>query len=207
VQPPPAAEAPPAPEPEVPAAPVAIAPPLEGGEWSMEGGFYPWTSPYEDFVGHIPSGWGALIKAYEPNIDPSNAPRLNENNWGPNVHNGQRSQEISFDYRIGEAGLYRSIDVTPGHQYTIEAWAKYAPTPSQLRLELGIDLTGSTNFEAATVSWYPWRDTTPDHWIATQETVRAESARMTIYLRGTHSAPVLGGNTMFDSVRVVDLGP
>jgi hypothetical protein len=173
----------------------------------MNAGFYSWASPYEDFSGFVANGWAPLIKAYDPASNPSSAPRLNENSWDVNVHSGQRSQEISFDYRSGEAGLYRGVTVTPGHRYQVEAWAKYAPSPSGLHLELGIDLTGATDFEAATVTWYPWRDMTPDHWVATQEEVRAVGDRMIIYLRATHPVAEPGGNTMFDTVSLTDLGP
>ncbi len=59
---------------------------------------------------------------------------------------------------------------------------------------------------------YPWRDMTPNQWIATQETVRAGGTRMTIFLRAVH--PIAadggnkpGGNTMFDNISVTDVGP
>jgi hypothetical protein len=71
---------------------------------------------------------------------------------------------------------------------------------------LGVDLTGGTNFESTTVTWHPWRDLTPDWWIATQETVTATGASLTIFLRAVHPVAEPGGNTMFDTVRITDLG-
>lgn len=153
------------------------------------------------------NGWLPLSKAY----DPAAPPRLNENKFLPNIHSGVRSQEISFDYRSGEAGIYRTAEVAPGHRYAVEAWAKYMPSESGLQLYLGIDPTGGDNFSAGSVAWHPWRDMTPNQWVATQETVRATGNRLTIFLRAVH--PVAadggekpGGNTMFDDVSLVDLG-
>ena len=177
-------------------------PPRRGGDWDMESGFYQWKSPFEEFVGHVANGWSPLIKAYPP----AAAARFNENKFPPNIHSGQRSQEISFDFRSGEMGLWRSEAVVPGHQYVIEAWAKYAPSPNGLKLFLGVDLTGGNQFEAATVTWYPWQNTTPDQWIVTRQTVRATGERMTIFLRAVHPVPEPGGNTMFDNVSLLDQG-
>ena len=172
----------------------------------MEEGFYQWPSPYEGFTAMIANGWSPLIVLQ----DPQAPPRLNENKYLPNIHSGEHSQEVSFDWRSGEAGVWRKIDTVPGHRYTVGAWAKYMPSESGLALALGIDLRGG-DFPARTVTWHPWRSMTPNEWIATQETVRATGNRMTIFLRAVH--PVAadggnkpGGNTYFDNVSVVDLG-
>ena len=182
--------------------PAPTTPPQQGGDWDLEAGFYEWASPYEDFVGHIANGWSPLIKVYKPDA----VPRFNENKFVPNIHSGERSQEISFDYRNGEMGLWRAAAVTPGHRYTVVAWAKYAPSLGGLNLFLGIDLTGGENFVAGTVTWYPWREMTPDQWIATSETVVAAGGRMTIFLRAVHPVAEAGGNTMFDNISLIDEG-
>lgn len=174
----------------------------------MEEGFYSWPSPYEGFLAFVANGWQPFLTVYEA----SGPPRLNENKHGPNIHSGSRSQEISFDWRSGETGLYRVAETVPGHRYTVEAWAKYVPSESGVQLFLGIDPTGGENFEAPSVAWYPWRDMTPNQWILTQETVRAEGNRTTIFLRAVHPLGAdgghkPGGNTMFDNASLVDLGP
>jgi hypothetical protein len=58
----------------------------------------------------VANGWLPLSKVYDP-VAP---PRLNENKFLPNVHSGERSQEISFDWRSGEAGIFRAVEVVPG---------------------------------------------------------------------------------------------
>ncbi len=187
---------------------VATQPPRRGGSWDLEEGFYPWQSPHEGFTAFVANGWLPLSKAY----DPAAPPRLNENKYLPNVHSGERSQEISFDWRSGEAGIFRTVDVIRGHRYVIEAWARYVPSESGLGLYLGVDLGGGEDFQAGSVTWYPWRDMTPNQWIATRETVRASGTRMTIFLRAVHPLGAdggnkPGGNTMFDDVSVTDIGP
>jgi len=189
-------------------APAATLPPYRGGSWDLEEGFYQSPSPHEGFTAFVANGWQPLSKVH----DPAAPPRLNENKYLPNVHSGERSQEISFDWRSGEAGIWRTFEVVPGHRYVIEAWARYMPSESGLALYLGIDLGGGNNFEAGSVTWRPWRDMTPDQWVATQETVRATTGRMTIFLRAVHPLAAdggnkPGGNTMFDDVSVTDGGP
>ena len=183
-------------------------PPQRGGDWDLEAGFYAWQSPHEGFTAFVANGWQPLSAVHDPDAPP----RLNENKYLPNVRSGERSQEVSFDWRSGEAGIWRSVEVVPGHRYLVEAWAKYVPSESGLALHLGIDLGGGEDFTAGSVTWHPWRDLTPNQWIATQETVRATGARLTIFLRAVHPMGVdggnkPGGNTMFDNVSVVDLGP
>jgi hypothetical protein len=70
---------------------AGIAPPVRGGDWDMENGFYVWPSPYENFGGFVANGWASFVEAYEPGADPSSAPRLNENKNEANVYSGQRS--------------------------------------------------------------------------------------------------------------------
>ncbi|PKO23762.1 MAG: hypothetical protein CVU38_02370 [Chloroflexi bacterium HGW-Chloroflexi-1] len=183
-------------------------PPRRGGSWDLEEGFFAWQSPHEGFTAFVANGWRPLSKVY----DPAAPPRLNENKYPPNIHSGERSQEISFDWRSGEAGILRTVEVVPGHRYVIEAWAKYMPSESGLALYLGLDLGGGDNFAAGSVTWYPWRDMTPNQWVATRETVRARGGRMTILLRTVHPLAAdggnkPGGNTMFDDVSVTDVGP
>jgi hypothetical protein len=188
--------------------PIATLAPQRGGSWDMEDGFYKWPSPYEGFTAMVANGWSPLTVIY----DPQAPPRLNENKYLPNIQSGERSQEVSFDWRSGETGLWRTASTVPGHRYAVEAWAKYVPSESGLALYLGVDLGGGTDFQAGTVTWFPWRSMTPNEWIATRETVRAAGDRITIFLRAVHPlAPdggnKPGGNTMFDNVSVVDLGP
>jgi len=103
--------------------------------------------------------------------------------------------------------MWRQAEVAPGHRYTVEAWAKYAPSPNGLHLFLGIDLAGGTDAGAGSIAWYPWRDQTPDLWVATRETVRATGPLMTIFLRAVHPMAEPGGNTMFDNVSLIHEGP
>lgn len=143
----------------VPAA-AATLPPRRGGSWDPEEGFYAWRSPHEGFTAFAADGWLPFSKFY----DIAAPPRLNENKYLPNIHSGERSQEVGFDWRSGEAGIFRAVEVVPGHRYLVEAWAKYVPSESGLGLYLGIDLGGGDNFAAGSVTWYPCRDMTPDQW-------------------------------------------
>ncbi|MGD9048438.1 MAG: hypothetical protein PVF77_10315 [Anaerolineae bacterium] len=124
-----------------------------------------------------------------------------------NVYSGQRSQEITFDFISAEAGIYRHAQTIPGHRYQIEAWGKHVRSESPVELSLGVDLTGGENWQAASVTWHPWDEAEEEVWVHTQLTVRASGETLTVFLKGYHPFAAQGGATLFDDVRVVDLGP
>jgi hypothetical protein len=124
-----------------------------------------------------------------------------------NVRSGERSQEITFDFVSTEAGIWRNAQTIPGHHYQIEAWGKHVRSASPVELALGVDLTGGGDWQASSVTWYPWNETGEDVWAYTQVTVRASGETLTVFLKGYHPFAVQGGATLFDDVRVVDLGP
>ena len=124
-----------------------------------------------------------------------------------NVHSGERSQEITFDFVSAEAGIYHQAQTIPGHRYQIEAWGKHVRSESPVELSLGVDLTGNGDWQAASVTWRPWDETAEDTWVHTQVTVRAGGESLTLFLKGYHPFATQGGATLFDNVRVVDLGP
>jgi len=132
---------------------------------------------------------------------------LNENKNLDNVYSGQRSQEITFDFVSTEAGIFKLAQTIPGHRYQIEAWGKHVRSESPVELSLGVDLTGGGDWQAATVSWHPWDGAAEDTWVHTQITVRASGETLAVFLKGHHPFAVQGGATLFDDVRVIDLGP
>jgi hypothetical protein len=75
-----------------------------------------------------------------------------------------------------------------------------------VELSLGVDLTGGGDWQAAPVTWHPWDETGEDVWAYTQVTVRASGQSLIVFLKGYHRFAVQGGATLFDDVRVVDLG-
>jgi hypothetical protein len=170
----------------------------------MEAGFVPGVSPLgEDCPGWtLAVGWRGFVA---PGTPASSC--LNENKNPSNVYRGQRSQEMTFDYISAEAGIYRHAETIAGHRYRIEAWGKHIRSESPVELFLGVDLTGGEDWQAASVTWHPWQETGEDVWVHTQVTVRATGEVVTIFLKGHHPVALKGGATLFDDVRVVDLGP
>ena len=199
-------EAPPSPLSIVPTTVTAhpTLPPREGGEWDMEAGFVPGSSPLgEDCPGWaVAVGWQAFVA---PGTPASSC--LNENKNVANIHRGERSQEITFDFISAEAGIGKSAQTIPGHRYEIGAWGKHVRSQSPVELSLGVDLSGGQDWQAASVVWYPWNETGEDVWVYTQVTVRASGETLTVFLKGYHPFAVQGGATLFDDVRVEDLGP
>jgi hypothetical protein len=179
-------------------------PPQHGGEWDMEAGFVAGSSPLgEDCPGWaIAVGWQAFVA---PGVPASSC--LNENKNPDNVRSGQRSQEITFDFISAEAGISRRAVTIPGHRYQIEAWGKHIRSESPVELFLGVDLGGGEDWQAANVTWYPWDEKQEDAWAHTLVTVRAKGGSLTVFLKGYHPFATQGGATLFDDVRVLDLGP
>jgi hypothetical protein len=106
-----------------------------------------------------------------------------------------------------EAGVYCRAQTIPGHCYQIEAWGKHVRSASPVELSLGVDLTGGEDWRAGTVTWHPWDQIEEEVWVHTQVVVQAVGQALTIFLKGYHPSAAQGGATLFDDVRVVDLGP
>jgi hypothetical protein len=190
------------PKPAVPARPLLA--PQAGGEWDMEAGFVPGSSPLEeDCPGWaVAAGWRGFVARGTPASS-----CLNENKNMDNVYSGDRSQEVTFDFIQAEAGIYRRAQTIPGHRYRIEAWGKHVRSDSPVELSLGVDLSGGEDWQGASVTWHPWKETAEDVWLHGQITVEAGGEALTVFLKGRHPAAVQGGATLFDDVRVIDLGP
>lgn len=178
-------------------------PPLQGGDWDFETEFIPWANPYgEPCPGSaVSGGWTAFVEEGQ-----FGSSCMIENQYGPNVLSGVKSQEITFDFIAANSGVWRTIPTQPGHRYTIVAHAKSAPSTVPVEMYLGVDLTGDTVWNAETVQWLPWRSNTQDVWGATEETVTATGESLTIFLRGYHPLAEQGGKTVIDNVSVTDLG-
>jgi hypothetical protein len=170
----------------------------------MEAGFVPGVSPLgEDCPGWaVAVGWHAFVAQGTPASS-----CLNENKNPANVQSGERSQEITFDFISAEAGIFKRAETIPGHRYRVEAWGKHIRSESPVELSLGVDLTGGESWQAASVTWSSWDETEEEIWVPTQIVVQATGQFLTIYLKGCHPFAAQGGATLFDSVRVVDLGP
>jgi hypothetical protein len=147
-------------------------------------------------------GWSAFVSQGSPASS-----CLNENKNPANVKSGERSQEITFDFISAEAGLHRRAQTNPGHRYQIEAWGKHVRSDSPVELSLGVDLSGGDDWRSASVKWEPWDEAAEGTWVHTQTTVRASGPSLTVFLKGYHPFAAQGGATLFDDVRIVDVGP
>jgi hypothetical protein len=178
-------------------------PPRAGGDWDFETEYVPWGNPYgEPCPGAaVAGGWTAFVED-----GPFGSSCLNENLYRPNVNSGAKSQEITFDFIAANSGVFRTIPVQVGHQYSITAHAKHDRSLAPVQMSLGVDLTGGSDWTADTVTWFPWDSDAEDTWVATEETITATGERMTIFIKGFHPLAEQGGKTVIDNVSVTDLG-
>jgi hypothetical protein len=170
----------------------------------MEAGFVVGVSP----LGENCPGWAVAV-GWEAFVAPGTPASscLNENKNPVNVYSGARSQEITFDFISAEAGIYKQARTIAGHRYRVEAWGKHVRSASPVELSLGLDPTGGTDWQAETVRWSPWDEMAEEEWVHTEELVEAGGEALTVFLKGYHPFAAQGGATLFDAVRVVDLGP
>jgi hypothetical protein len=170
----------------------------------MEAGFVPGSSPLgEDCPGWaVAVGWLAFVA---PGTPASSC--LNENKNTANIRRGERSQELTFDFISAEAGISKPAQTIPAHRYQIEAWGKHVRSQSPVELSLGVDLSGGEDWRATSVMWHPWDETEEDVWVRIQVVVRASGETLTVFLKAYHPLAMQGGATLFDDVRVIDLGP
>lgn len=176
-------------------------PAREGGVWDFEGGWYDRPSGFEGRMDRVAEGWKFFRRRGQ-----FGQPTFNENKNPVNVHRGIRSQEIAFESSDGEAGVLRALDVIPNHRYQISAWGIHYPSPTPIELFLGIDRTGGEDYQAPSVQWFPWNATGEAQWLRTQTEIRASGPRLTIFLKAVHRVAAGGGATLFDDVKIVDLG-
>jgi len=199
----PATEPPPPTNAPVPAPTATPAPPLAGGEWDFEAGFSPWTNPHGDqcAVGALAVGWQGFTSR-----DQYGSSCLNKNDYPANVYTGQNVQEITFAFVGNEAGIYKTFTSIPNRRYRLEAYVKREKSDSPTESALGVDLGGGGDWQAATVQWFPWREQADDAWAKTTETVTATGENITIFIKGHHPLPVVGGALRIDNVSVTDMG-
>ncbi len=178
-------------------------PPLRGGEWDFEADFYLWENPFGDCSGALVGrGWTAFVED-----GPYGSSCMGENLFGGDVQSGRKSQEITFDFIAANSGLLRTIDTRPGHQYQIIAHAKHVRSLAPVQMSLGVDFTGGTAWNGATVEWTAWDSAAEDVWKSTERVVTATGESMTIFIKGYHPTGDQGGKTFIDNVSVTHLGP
>jgi hypothetical protein len=158
--------------------------------------------PPPDWTGSVPIDW----------TTPGHwgVAQLNENQFQPNVSRGIRSQEITMTCANGVGMIYRQVSVPPGHRIRFEADSKYTPSSDEwpnIEAWMGLDPTGNTNPETASVQWFRWDGTTPLTWHRTREEIDASGPIITLFIMMANREPPCEGSTfMIDNVEVFDLG-
>lgn len=178
--------------------------PIRGGAWDFEESFGEWINPHGDRCpgSGLANGWTAFATR-----DQYGSSCFNQSDWELNVYSGASAQEITFAYVGVQAGIFKSAPTIPNHRYMVEAYMKREFSPAKLEVALGIDLTGGSDWQAASVQWFPWDEDRDDAWARTEETVIAAGESMTIFIKGSHPYPEPGGTLRLDSISIVDLGP
>lgn len=205
-----ATAAPAEPEPAVPLPPTdtpipaPTVPPLQGGAWDFEEGFLEWRNPHGDSCSGsgLANGWTAFTTR-----DQYGSSCMNQTTWEGNVYSGESAQEITFAYVGNQAGIFKTTPTIPGHQYTVTAYMRREFSPAKVEVALGLDPTGGVDWQAESVTWFPWQEDVDDAWAKTEATLAATGETMTVFIKGSHPYPEPGGTLRLDAISIADLGP
>lgn len=105
--------------------------------------------------------WLSPTETDDPDIHNPEYKRAETGLEPPRVHDGNYAQQYFTAFSTHEAGFYQRVAVTPGQLYCFSIWthAWSAPwddpisLPDHLEQKLGIDPTGGTDWQSATVFW------------------------------------------------------
>lgn len=143
-------------------------------------------------------GWTPYWRSHDPS-DPPEIIRMPEYKpaeieTAPNrVHEGDRAQQYFTFSSTHEAGFYQRVPVTPGQLYCFSIWAHSWSADwddpisnTELEQRLGIDPTGGTDWQSATVFW-GGRFQQYDEYGLYSLVAQAQGSHMTVF---TWSRPV-----------------
>ncbi|MCD6519442.1 MAG: hypothetical protein J7M05_05940 [Anaerolineae bacterium] len=172
------------------------------GEVVVANGWEPWwqEGPFQD------QGYNR-----RPEYKPEDANRFGRRR----VREGNFAQKWGNTYATHHGGLFQRIHVPPGSLVKVHAWAQAwsskgdNPAISEggkYALSVGIDPTGSTDFNSPNVVWSP-RNETLDQWVELSVEARAQGDTVTIYLRGDAEWRMKHNDAYFDDVCVTYIAP
>ena len=176
----------------------AVSTPPPPGSALVNGGFEASTGGND-----VGQGWTAFSSAgYDANFNVVNDPS----------HGGSSAQEIFSPQPSTNdqfAGVYQAIATNPGTSYVVRAWNQTSfPGGHQWDhiARLGIDLSGGTDFQAGSVTWYEF-DSAKQIWHQLEFDATATGTAMTVFLQSWHKW-ASGGNAWawFDDVQVTAAG-
>lgn len=135
---------------------------------------------------------------------------------GTRVHGGSQSQKMGTLYATHNAGLYQRVSVPQGSTVAFSAWAfcwssneedtSSVSGPGNYRLYVGIDPTGGTNWQAASVRWSDPRIAYLQ-WVQLAISARAEADAVTVFLRGSCEYPVKHNESCWDDASLSVTAP
>lgn len=191
----------------------------QGGEFEFESGF---TFHTPSIFGdrdwdQVGNGWGywGQRAVFMPPQDRYGHPNFNANQFPPNVSRGTNSQEITMTSANGDAIMWKTFAVTPGHRIRCRLDAITTPSEVNLMLWHAIGQGQAINFYAGVtdpnavgLAWQEWDiNDTNNHFATYSIDTIATGNTLTYYFWMRHTYATASGATLcFDNLIVEDLG-
>lgn len=135
----------------------------------------------------------------------------------PRTHDGQKAQVVFTTYSSHEAGFYQQVSVTPGALYCFgiwgHAWSAERDDPrlndSELEQNIGIDLTGGTDWQSEDMIWggpkqYYYDEPGEENAFGPFSlVVRAQTPQMTVFTWSRPIWPVKHNDVYWDDAVVL----
>jgi len=107
-------------------------------------------------------------------------------------------------------GVLQAFDTTPGRLYQARAWVYTDswesgpgnPTPANCRMRVGLDPTGGTDCQAASVKWCAWSAGFRGYHLLSVS-AQAQSGLMTVFIQAVQSDPHSLNATVADDVEIL----
>jgi PKD repeat protein len=125
------------------------------------------------------------------------------------IRGGAAAQRVLSPHPPGNdryAGVFQTVDTSPGAEATIRVWSRTHFTGGHAWdhiARLGVDRTGGTDHTSGSVEWFEF-DSAKDVWHALEIKVTAEAASITVFLQSWRKWASGGDSlTWFDDVQVI----
>ncbi len=137
----------------------------------------------------IADEWTSFVVSGSPNFNPAS---INKKD-GSNSQYWARTDTAPF---VG--GVYQTVSVTSGYEYSITAWLKRQSVFSGTTLQAGYDLTGGTNPSSGNIVWTDLTSSGNNTWIEwITPNITATGSSMTLFFKGGHTSSSGDTNAYF----------
>lgn len=130
------------------------------------------------------------------------------------VVDGDTAQCWFIRYKVMDAGVYQTVNVTVGKRYTfdvsLQAWCSNSDDPNvsdgEMYCSLGIDARGGTNPWELGILWTPWQWVNAGHQRFESLEVQAQESEITLFIRCWNKWRLSHNDVYADDAHLIEVG-